>query len=800
MTYCPVCGTKIKQNARFCSGCGTPVHAPLDFGEQHSGEQHSEGQRQEPVDTDDVALRPKRRWRTVAVVAGSISLFVVLVVAAFFGVKTFLPSFFGFTFVNAAAFPDEAMRNAVSEQLDSDGDGILQPSDTEKVRSVIVEPERIVLSDSPSDAEGVAGGDSSSDGAGSVTSLNCARFFPNLETLACSGTDLVEIDISQNKALTYADLTGCGIASIDVSSNKSLTTLYCGEGVSVTGADEADLYCRDLITSATYTSADSSESTITIDYDASGRPLQATDGKGYRRLYSYGDDGVKTCMIFGDTMVTCDYDEQGRITSAKTTNSAGDVNDEYLYFMYGDSGLLSSFERSSVTKYKSEMYTSSLTFENGFLTKQNMDVVGLSGPSRTRSATWSYNAGGKVVSNTKSAVCEDISRSGDYNHEINWTFGDDGLCTSLVCDMNQVAGMQGTQRVDVSYKSDGTARATYTNDIYGTDKHTGIQDLETNADGYISSVGFDDLGTVRNGGKLSVSYVKRIAPLSERAHASGVPVFQIETIGRSSAFDCSVTNWFETADDQVGWLSLVEHDPWSDPLYYYGISDNAINVANEDAIASYDASLRSGKNQSYEVKESKASSTEQVTDEEKEYLEFMALTYWCAMGLGKNIGDGVVANQSAENLAQLIPQIASTSSLSQGYLREAQYIDKSRFDIEELGGNTGKPTISEFDGLWIVSSFCGKENTPDASALQEFPVSYDGTNFTYEASGTGGGCEIESTEMSKSGKTYTFKCRLYRTGSSIGSRINESVNYQVEAVSDADSMFGVRLVSMKPLS
>lgn len=789
MNYCPACGAKIKQNAKFCSGCGTPVCVAPDPDDQY----------QAPAGGDNAEPRPKRRWRTAAIVAGSVSLAVVLVVGAFFGVKTFLPSFFGLTFVNAASFPDEAMRDAVSEQLDSDGDGILQPSDTERVRSVIVESSRIQFSDSPADAETIDKGDSSSDGDGSVTSLNCARFFPNLETLICSGTNLVEIDISQNKALSFADLSGTGITTVDVSNNKSLTSLFCDEGVSVTGADEADLYCRDLITSATYASANSTESTITIDYDALGRPLEATDGKGYRRLYSYGDNGVETCMIFGDTMVMCEYDEQGRITSAKTTNSVGDVNDEYLYFVYGDSGLLSSFERSSLTQYKSEMYTSSLTFENGFLTKQNMDVVGISGPSRTRSATWSYNAGGKVVSSTKSAVCEDISRSGDYNHEINWTFGDDGLCTSFVCNMNQVAGMQGTQRVDVSYQSDGAAAATYANDIYGMDNRTGIQNLEMNADGYISSVGFDDPGTVRNGGKLSVSYVKRIAPLSERVHASGTPVFQIETIGHATAFDSSVTNWFETADDQVGWLSLVEHDPWSDPLYYYGISDNAVNVTNEDAIASYDASLRSGKSQTYEAKESKTSATDQVTDEEKEYLEFMALSYWCAMGSGNITGDGVVANQSAENLAQIIPQIASTSSLSRGYLREAQYIDKSRFEIEDLNGNKGKPAISELNGLWIVSSFCGKENTPDASALQKFPVSYDGTNFSYEVSGASGGCEIESTDMSKSGKTYTFKCRLYRTGSSIGSKIGESVSYQVEAASDADSMFGAHLVSMKPL-
>lgn len=789
MSFCPVCGMSLKQNASFCSNCGASVAGYEEARDEGAHEGH--GSRE--------GLCPKSRRRPVAlIVLGSIVLAAGIAVAVFLGAKTFLPSFLGFTFVNPVAFPDEMMRDAVSEQLDSDGDGILSSSDTEKVCSAIIKPDGIEFFDSPQEMGALD--TAASDDPGSVSSLECLRFFPNLETIDCSGSQIAAIDISRNTNLTYANLCGTGIKSIDVSNNKELVSLYCDEGVSVSGFDNSDLYSRDLITSASYKPADSSDATtIDITYDSYGRPLEATDGKGYRRLYSYGDYGVETCMIFGDMMVTCAYDEQGRIASAVTTNSAGDVTDENLYFKYGDSGLLASFERSSLSKYKSEMYTSSLSFDNGFLLKQNVDVAGISGPKRTRFATWDYDSAGRVVANSKSAVCEDISRSGDYVHEIKRAFDDDGLCTSDTCEVNQVAGKQGTERIDISRESDGAASVVYANEIYGSSGHTGTQNVQANAEGYITSVFFDDPGTNRNGGQISVSYVKRIAPLSEREYSGGIPVFQIETTGHTMALDSSVTNWFVSEDAQIGWLSLVEHDPWSDPLYYYGISDNAVNVANEDAIASYDASRRSGKSQVFEAKEANTPSAEQVSDAEKEYLEFMALSYWSAMGDQCDVGDGVVANQSAENLSRLISEICNPG-MSADYLRNSQHIDKSRFEIEDLNNHVGNPKVSELDGLQIVASYCGKENTPEASALQKRPVSYDGSGFVIESYGVSGGCEIESSEMSKSDQTYTFKCRMYRTGSSIGSKIRESVIYQVEAVADVDSLFGARLISMKPLS
>ncbi len=776
MSFCSRCGSELDYDARFCNKCGTPV------------------ERIEVAPTGCGAPQPSRHPKTALIAIVSAVSAVALVVVAFYISKAFLPSFFGMTFVNSAAFPDDAMRDAVSEQLDVDGDGILWSSETEWVHSITVEPENIVFSDSASEADTPKR--CPSDKPGSVKSLNCVRYFPNLVSLSCSGSYIDEVDISSNKDLSYVDLCGTGITQLDVSNNKVLTSLYCDEGVTITGTEAAGLYWRDLITSASYQPADSSEAiTIDIAYDSLGRPLKLSDDNGILRLYEYCDYGVETCRVSNNEYMTCAYDEQGRIASVSITKDGS--SDEGVYFRYGEDGLLASFEKSgwSGEYYKS---MSSLSYENGLLTEQNVDFTSDSMRfKRDMNTTWSFDGSGKMISSTKSSVCADISRSGDYVQEINRTFNEDGLCTSSVCETNQVAGKQGVDRVDVAYESGIAVSAACTSDGYGMAEHAGTQKLEMNADGYVSSVTFDDPGTARDGGKLSVSYVKRIAPLSERAYASGVPVFQIETNSNMASLESVVQNWITSSDEQLGWLTLIEHDPWSDPLYYYGVNDNAVNVANEEAIVAYDASLRAGKNQAYEAEQASAPTSEQVTDTEKEYLEFMALSYYCAMGLGDYIGDGAVADQPAGNLAQLISEICNPG-LSAGYLRDSQYIDKDSFEFEGANNHSANIEISESDGLKIVSSYCGKDNTPDASDLQQMPVSFDGTNFIIDALGAAGGSEIDSWNMSRSGETYTFECRIYRTGSNFET-IDESPNYQVEAVVDPDSMFGFHLVSMKPL-
>ena len=40
--YCPQCGEKLRDGARFCSSCGYPVHLLQDEISKHSDEQASE--------------------------------------------------------------------------------------------------------------------------------------------------------------------------------------------------------------------------------------------------------------------------------------------------------------------------------------------------------------------------------------------------------------------------------------------------------------------------------------------------------------------------------------------------------------------------------------------------------------------------------------------------------------------------------------------------------------------------------------------------------------------------------------
>ena len=113
--------------------------------------------------------------------------------------------------VNSDSFPDSTLMNLVNDTADANHDGILTPDEAATVTSI----------------------------QGNITSDDGLEFFPELQSLTCSGGGLTTLDVSQNTALTYLDCTSNSITTLDVSNVPALRdAVIYGERSSVAGKRE----------------------------------------------------------------------------------------------------------------------------------------------------------------------------------------------------------------------------------------------------------------------------------------------------------------------------------------------------------------------------------------------------------------------------------------------------------------------------------------------------------------------------------------------------------------------------------
>ena len=131
----------------------------------------------------------------------------------------------------AEAFPDPNFRKYVEEKFDYDDDGTLNQSELAAVAAV----------------KELDFGMYALHGE-KISTLKGIEYFTSLEKLSCSLIQLSELDVSQNKALTYLDceqnqlselnVSGCSaltylnckrndLSALDVSNHLALTKLYC---------------------------------------------------------------------------------------------------------------------------------------------------------------------------------------------------------------------------------------------------------------------------------------------------------------------------------------------------------------------------------------------------------------------------------------------------------------------------------------------------------------------------------------------------------------------------------------------
>ena len=105
--------------------------------------------------------------------------------------------------INKTNFPDDVFRQYVSENCDTDGNGVLSQGEIDAVYGINVSEKNIA------DLKGI-------------------EYFSALTFLDCGNNQLASLDVSKSTALASLRCDNNQLASLDISNNTALTFLYCG--------------------------------------------------------------------------------------------------------------------------------------------------------------------------------------------------------------------------------------------------------------------------------------------------------------------------------------------------------------------------------------------------------------------------------------------------------------------------------------------------------------------------------------------------------------------------------------------
>lgn len=423
--FCPHCGTKNVEGARFCAACG----APLDMPARNAGA----GQ----AAATGASERKRVPLLPLAVAGAAIAVAAVGAVAAWV-------LFFAPFKIDEATFPDEALRSYVAATADADGNGELSRDEGRAVT-------RLELVD--------------------VAELRgLGRFFPNLESVSVSGNALAVLDVSDLSALTSLAVRDAQLSELDVSRNAALEELIVPNTVKVTGLEGTGLHeawaAEKIVLDAGYANAGSTETAVVNERDDAGRLLTVSMAGAVNVVstFSYDDAGrLAEVRNDGDALTwgaQLAYDDQGRVSSM--TRSRQDAG-TYAY-AYDDAGRLSevtveptgsSGERAyayeydgdgRIVRYREELpglYPSERTYAydgDGNLVEQTYTMYTFSGAvHESRTAHHTYDDAGNLVATTytgdgSSDLADEAYVYDDKGRVVKATRGSD--VTTFVYDTN----------------------------------------------------------------------------------------------------------------------------------------------------------------------------------------------------------------------------------------------------------------------------------------------------------------------------------------------------------------------------
>lgn len=533
----------------------------------------------------------KMRGRSAAI---AISSAVAVVILAAVGVMFALGVFDPATPINAEAFPNDVIRGAVLEQLDSDGDGRLSDAEADEVTALVYTPDgakfvsggeqvdvsrlREEIDAAPGASAPNASSASSGDGNGGELGIGAANLiesleaFSNLKTLVASDSKLTYFDLRDLPQLEYVDLRGNpDISEIDLSNNPDIKTLFCDPDTKLVGLEEAGLYYADLITGMSFSDSNVREP-IEVEYDSHARPIKAN---GYKLM----------------------YDDSGRLIKEE---QLGDNNGWHSGFAYGDNGLL-----SNVSMFF-PLDASAITLENacGYDDQGRLSqfASGKGENKNGKSVAVAYNdagefayADGKLATYkaTDKSILFDMDDSGLLKQAVSDT-GD--AQSTLQCGYNASGSMDVFREADASLDGD-TGNAEYKTDYSasGAPVKTTTGDgyaitYECNADGYITQIKWGEGDYYMAGQTGKIAYVKRVGRLVDRASERFVPVIR-PVISKDWVFDgypmTALEDWLATTGS-VPPVTVMVIGPQKVVERQAGLFPNMLQNPNEIALAAYD--------------------------------------------------------------------------------------------------------------------------------------------------------------------------------------------------------------------
>lgn len=573
--FCTECGAQLNDGARFCSKCGseaipvietptqqepvqaspaaqpvptTPVNqaaqvAPVVPATQQAVPvttlaQHEPVQQMSttqaavpvpPIPTAQATLptpRKKGSKRTIGIIAAC----VVVVVAAVAGIFAWQSGAGSAMRIDETTFPNDIIRAAIEEQLDTDGNGVLEPAEAQTVTAVVYTPvgAQFVQDGDELDVQATRAAiyqnanvteeqaqKASRDAASNPISNPIAAPdgktpFTKIESLVMAGSGVTDINLSAYPELTYVDLRGNDIDSLDLSHNGNLTTLYCEPTVTLSGLEQAGLYFTDLLTSETRNYGNET-SPMLIEYDTMGRPIKAGP-----KMFEYDDQGRVVKSYLQESPKHCEsftYNEAGQLATWINTRplSTTAISSASRYG-YGANGYLES------ATYVNDDYSAEL----GSIYEVNDGLIS-SSKAAEGYRFYTYNAEGNLIG------LQDQQRHTEWVSGANSTYSlDSDAYVSFRRESFENAGLNNVSVLELSLDNQGVP----TKCNFKMDSASQSCQIESNQDGYITKITWgqsNDSSYVSNG-EATFTYIKRVGKLNDRTALRNVPVFSRDVL------------------------------------------------------------------------------------------------------------------------------------------------------------------------------------------------------------------------------------------------------------------------------